>query len=155
MLHPTTATLDYSEEIDVTSGLREYPCRPSIQLDSQFSELDLDFHTDTGVFWCRFRFSNRPSFTPEVLGELRRMRQLLVSRSDAAETADPQVKYMVLGSRMPGIFNLGDDLRLFAELIRRRDHAALMALCPRLRRRGPRQLGRARPARHHDIAGAG
>ena len=45
----------------------------------------------------------------------------------AAGTQTPQVKYMVLASRMQGIFNLGGDLHLFAELIRRRDRAALTA----------------------------
>ncbi|KJB90960.1 DSF synthase [Skermanella aerolata] len=107
--------------------MAEQPRRAPVQLDGQFRELDLDFDTKTGVFWCRFQFSNRPSFTPEVLAELRRMRQLLASRHGAAASQDPQVKYMVLASRMPGIFNLGGDLHLFANLIRKRDRAALTA----------------------------
>jgi DSF synthase len=127
MLEQIAATLNNSDKIVGNPRLAEQPLRAPVQLDGQFRELDLDFDSNTGVFWCRFQFSNRPSFTPEVLSELRRMRQLLASRSDMAGDHEPQVKYMVLGSRMPGIFNLGGDLRLFAELIRRRDRAALTA----------------------------
>jgi DSF synthase len=127
MLEQIAATLDNSVKIDGNSPVAELPRRAPVQLDGQFRELDLDFDANTGVFWCRFQFSNRPSFTPEVLGELRRMRQLLASRQGAAGSQEPQVKYMVLGSRMPGIFNLGGDLHLFADLIRKRDRAALTA----------------------------
>jgi DSF synthase len=127
MFEQIAATLRNSVKIESKSGFRDQPKRAPVQLDGQFRELDLDFDANTGVFWCRFQFSNRPSFTPEVLSELRRMRQLLASRANAAESQAPQVKYMVLGSRMPGIFNLGGDLHLFADLIRRRDRASLTA----------------------------
>ena len=127
MLEQIAAALDNSVKIVGDSCVTERPRRAPVQLDGQFRELDLDFDANTGVFWCRFQFSNRPSFTPEVLGELRRMRQLLASRQVAAGSQEPQVKYMVLGSRMPGIFNLGGDLHLFANLIRKRDRAALTA----------------------------
>ena len=108
--------------------------RAPVQLDGQFRELDLDFDANTGVFWCRFQFSNRPSFTPEVWANCagcgscwRPGLGAAESRTGAAGTQTPQVKYMVLASRMQGIFNLGGDLHLFAELIRRRDRAALTA----------------------------
>jgi DSF synthase len=127
MLEQIAATLDNSVKIDGNLPVTELPRRAPVQLDGQFRELDLDFDTNTGVFWCRFQFSDRPSFTPEVLAELRRMRQLLASRTDTAGSRTPQVKYMVLASRMQGIFNLGGDLHLFADLIRRRDRASLTA----------------------------
>jgi DSF synthase len=127
MLEQLAATMDNSVKIDGNLPMTELPRRAPVQLDGQFRELDLDFDANTGVFWCRFQFSNRPSFTPEVLSELRRMRQLLASRQGAAGSQETQVKYMVLGSRMPGIFNLGGDLHLFADLIRKRDRAALTA----------------------------
>lgn len=127
MLEQIADTVVNSVKIVGNPCVAEQPRRAPVQLDGQFRELDLDFDAKTGVFWCRFQFSNRPSFTPEVLAELRRMRQLLASRHGAAASQDPQVKYMVLASRMPGIFNLGGDLHLFANLIRKRDRAALTA----------------------------
>ena len=80
MLEQIAATLNNSDKIDGNSSFRDQPRHAPVQLDGQFRELDLDFDANTGVFWCRFQFSNRPSFTPEVLSELRRMRQLLASR---------------------------------------------------------------------------
>ena len=37
----------------------------------------------------------------------------------------PPARYTVMASRMPGIFNLGGDLRLFADLIRDKDRVML------------------------------
>ncbi|QQP90190.1 crotonase/enoyl-CoA hydratase family protein [Skermanella sp. TT6] len=122
MLEQISGHLLNSVKIEKTAAAPEQPRRAPLHLDRQFRELDLDFDAATGVFWCRFRFSDRPSFTPGVLQELRRVRQMLASRGD---TAEPQVRYVVLGSRMPGVFNLGGDLGLFAQLIRRRDRDAL------------------------------
>ena len=128
MLEQIAATLNNSDKIDNNSSFRDQPRQAPVQLDGQFRELDLDFDANTGVFWCRFQFSNRPSFTPEVLSELRRMRQLLASRTGVS--GYPDAAGEVHGSGRPacqGIFNLGGDLRLFAELIRRHDRAALTA----------------------------
>ncbi|WP_198038930.1 crotonase/enoyl-CoA hydratase family protein [Skermanella stibiiresistens] len=122
MLERISGQLLNSVMIEKTAVVPEQPRQAPLHLDRQFRELDIDFDAGNGVFWCRFRFSDRPSFTPGVLQELRRVRQMLASRGEATE---PQVKYVVLGSRMPGVFNLGGDLGLFAELIRRRDRDAL------------------------------
>ncbi|MBJ7443281.1 MAG: crotonase/enoyl-CoA hydratase family protein [Sphingobium sp.] len=40
---------------------------------------------------------------------------------------DGPLKFMVLGSRFPGVFNLGGDLEMFAECIQRRDRATLLS----------------------------
>lgn len=40
--------------------------------------------------------------------------------------SDRDLKFMVLGSRFPGVFNLGGDLEMFAECIQRRDRATLL-----------------------------
>lgn len=128
MLEQISGQLLNSVKIEKTAAIPEQPRRAPLHLDRQFRELDLDFDAGTGVFWCRFRFSDRPSFTPAVLRELRRVRQMLASRGDASQDPQgPQVKYVVLGSRMPGVFNLGGDLGLFAQLIRRRDRDSLTA----------------------------
>jgi DSF synthase len=99
--------------------------RAPTSLDRQFRELDVEFDPSLGICWCRFRLANRPSFTPELLGELRRFRQTLASRVAADDARMNPVKYVVFGSKMPGVFNLGGDLRLFAKLIRRGDRDAL------------------------------
>jgi DSF synthase len=42
-----------------------------------------------------------------------------------SSAVEPPVRYTVMASRMPGIFNLGGDLRHFAELIRNKDRATI------------------------------
>ena len=45
--------------------------------------------------------------------------------SAASREQEPPVRFLVLASRAPGVWNLGADLKLFAELIRSRDRANL------------------------------
>ena len=85
-------------------------------------ELDVAIDEQSAVVFCRFRFTDRPCFTPELLGELRRVRGLLAEQAQQDPT---RVRYLVLGSAIPGIFNLGGDLKLFTDLIRRGDRDAL------------------------------
>jgi DSF synthase len=112
--------------VETTPAILPEAPRPASILDRQFRELDLDFDKTHGVCWIRFRFTDRPSFTPEVLQELRRVRQMLAAMAAGADPEAPPVKYVVLGSRMPGVFNLGGDLSLFASLIRQKDRDGLM-----------------------------
>lgn len=89
-----------------------------------FEELDVTFDRDMGVVWRHFRFKNRPSFTPGLLRDIRSVRQRIKTMFAQAPDAKP-VRYMVLASRMPGVFNLGGDLNLFANLIRTKDREQL------------------------------
>ena len=93
----------------------------------RFAEFDLVHDPDEKVLFCYFNFAGRPCFTESVLrdaqGVLRLARGLFGDRAEA----EPPLRYLVLGSRAPGVWNLGGDLNLFATLIRDRDRAALRA----------------------------
>ncbi|HEV2551978.1 MAG TPA: crotonase/enoyl-CoA hydratase family protein [Stellaceae bacterium] len=88
-------------------------------------EFDLHYDRDERVLWCYFDFSGRPCFTPEVLEEAQRVQGLLRTLSTEHEATEPPVRYLVLGSRVRGLWNAGGDLALFAELIRRGDRDGL------------------------------
>jgi DSF synthase len=63
--------------------------------------------------------ARRPSFTRELLTDLADMQLLITSLFvQNAKDAPAPFDYFVLGSRSPGVFNLGGDLTLFAEKIR-------------------------------------
>lgn len=83
-------------------------------------EVDLDLH-DT-VWRCSMRPQGRPSFTPGLLQDIGAMHRSLARILDDAPGS---ITHVVLGSAVPGIYNLGGDLALFAELIRAGDLAAL------------------------------
>lgn len=87
----------------------------------------LQYDGDEKILWCEFDYTGRPCFTPQVLNEAQQVHRLVRDLSLAATGAgeDNPLRYLVLGSRTPGIWNLGGDLELFANLILRRDRAEL------------------------------
>ena len=90
-----------------------------------FEEMEGVFDGSEGVLFAYFNFLGRPSFTQAILRDIGRM-QDMVRTLFAAGGGSAPVKYIVWDSRMPGVWNLGGDLDLFATLIRRRDREALM-----------------------------
>jgi DSF synthase len=89
-------------------------------------ELDLFWDRTTKVYWQYMRPAGRASFTFGLLADLREALYFLTDMYAEATPADPQpVRYAVLASRIPGIFNLGGDLPHFAELIRSHDRSVL------------------------------
>ncbi len=77
---------------------------------------------DDKILWCWMSPRQRPCFTPTLLQDIDRLQRFI---SEAVETPETPIEYLVLGSTVPGVYNLGGDLALFAETIRQRDRAAL------------------------------
>jgi DSF synthase len=82
--------------------------------------LEIERDEDRGAVWCRFRFEGRPNFSAPLLRDLRAFREGL-----RQEPAD-RTRYVVYGSTMDGVFNLGGDLDLFTRLIRTGDRDTLL-----------------------------
>lgn len=91
----------------------------------RLSEFDLTYDAREKILWCYFDFTGRPCFTPSVLEQSQRIQALIRNISVDAAPEDRPVRYLVLASRAPEVWNLGGDLELFAELIRGKDRAAL------------------------------
>lgn len=101
------------------------------------SAMDVSFDPELRILWSHFRHTHCPSFTPELLHDIGAV-QRAVCRI-FAEQADPEavpIRYMVWASRLPTIWNLGGDLRLFAHLIRERDRDRLLAYALEVVREG-------------------
>jgi len=90
-----------------------------------FEEMDVTFDGSEGALFAYFKFLGRPSFTPAILRDIGRV-QDMVRTLFAASGGIAPVKYIVWDSRMPGVWNLGGDLELFATLIRRLDREGLL-----------------------------
>ena len=102
------------------------PSRAAAAIAAQrLTEFDLQYDAEEKVLWCHFDFSGRPCFTAAVLEEAQRIQALVRDLSADQPAEELPVRYLVLGSHAPGVWNLGGDLELFAELIRRGDRAAL------------------------------
>lgn len=91
----------------------------------RLSELVLHYDKIERILWCDFDYSGRPCFTPTVLEQTQQVQNLVRSIATGSGADDAPLRYVVLGSRTPGIWNLGGDLQYFVELIRNRDRAAL------------------------------
>ncbi|MEH6789559.1 crotonase/enoyl-CoA hydratase family protein [Parasphingorhabdus sp.] len=92
----------------------------------QFREIELRFDRSDEIFWCYMNQTSRPSYTYELGDEIQQVQDWIHSTyaREGTKDSDP-LRYFVCGSRTPGIYNLGGDLKHFAACIRRRDLGAL------------------------------
>jgi len=91
----------------------------------QLSEFDLQYEAEERTLWCHFDYSGRPCYRPAVLEQTQQVQRLMRSLSDDGSFGASSLRYLVMGSREPGVWNLGGDLELFTDLIRSGDRAAL------------------------------
>jgi DSF synthase len=101
------------------------------------SAMDVSFDPELRILWSSFRHTHSPSFTPELLHDIAAVQRAVCRMF--AEQADPEavpIRYIVWASRLPTIWNLGGDLRLFAQLIRERNRDRLLAYALEVVREG-------------------
>jgi DSF synthase len=98
------------------------PPRPSPLFG--FEQLETRWDAGAKTLWTAMAARNRPSFNPALLGEFGAWQDAIV---DAHHSGEIDIRYLVLGSKHPGVFSLGGDLDLFANKIRARDRDALLS----------------------------
>lgn len=103
------------------------PVDPGLLGSNQgYTDIEVDFAAEDATFWCFLKPQLRPSFTEAVLNDLHTMQRRLVALAAQPGTSGGQlVRYFVLASRTPGVFNLGGDLTLFSRAIRAQDREGL------------------------------
>ncbi len=87
-------------------------------------QIDVRWDADLETLWAFMTPHERPNFNQQMLRDARTWYMETKRLHD--EGALP-LKYMVAGSRFPGVFNLGGDLELFAGCIERQDLPGLIA----------------------------
>ena len=98
---------------------------PSIDL-GQFSELDVALDPAQTALWCLMRPKGRPCFTPGLLADIAAVSRLIHRlHAERGDNEPNPVRFGVLASDVPGVFNLGGDLSLFLRCARARDREAL------------------------------
>jgi len=95
-------------------------------LDSvRYDEIEVELDLGQSACWCWMSPQGAPSFTPGLLRDIS-AHQRAIRQTFAEPASDaPPLKYWVLASRLPGIFNLGGDLDLFRGWIRAQDREGL------------------------------
>jgi len=128
------------------------PAAPSLRLSPtkeqadarrlyELEQLEVSFEQQTGALWTFMRPRGRPSYNTDLLADFHAWQRGIKADFDHRPE---ELKYLLLGSRTPGVFNLGGDLNLFAEKIGMRDRTSLIAYgesCVRILHRNINTLG--------------
>ncbi|HWK94119.1 MAG TPA: crotonase/enoyl-CoA hydratase family protein [Pseudolabrys sp.] len=85
--------------------------------------LEVSFDDKNGALWSFMRSKGRPSYSLALLDDIHAMQDGIVARFGGEPS---ELRYLVAGSRSPGVFSLGGDLDLFANCIRNQDRQALI-----------------------------
>ena len=125
-----------------SNAVMEFPLRPPAEVSyldgttAGFSEgdaselylpeLDALLDRNAKIYWLYMRPEGKPSFTFGLVRDVKAAIDHLAGLFAGNFHDEVPARYTVMASRMPGIFNLGGDLRSFAELIRSKDRALLM-----------------------------
>ncbi len=93
-----------------------------------YDQLQLQYDGQRRALWYILDPHHRPCFNGGLLRELRSFQDDLVRANETAMAMGeiPPVRYTILASAVPGVFNLGGDLELFAKLIRAQDRSGLL-----------------------------
>ena len=96
-------------------------------VQEDYRDLITRYDPEQGAMWCYMQPSFRPCCTPELISELQHFHHAVsqcVTR-DQEKGKHDGIRFLVMASRVPGIFNLGGDLALFLKLIRAADRQGL------------------------------
>ncbi|MBI5904564.1 MAG: crotonase/enoyl-CoA hydratase family protein [Deltaproteobacteria bacterium] len=96
-----------------------FPSKPS------YKHISTRFDSQYGALWCFLDPKPRACFTFEVLTELRSFAADVERMAAEPEDVRRNIRYFVVASKTPGVFNLGGDLALFARCVTERDEETL------------------------------
>ena len=94
----------------------------------RLTEIRVELDAELGVVWCFFQHGRRPCFTLSLLKDIRSMQRLITDfHRDHPRDARRLARFVIWGSDLSSIFNLGGDLSYFVELLERSDVISLKA----------------------------
>jgi DSF synthase len=95
---------------------------------ARYDQLETRFDRDLGVYWA-FMNPRQQNFNPQLLSDLSTYLDTIENCAGTLTDARGErgeVRYAVIASKTPGVYNLGGDLALFRSAIQRRDRASLV-----------------------------
>ncbi len=97
-------------------------------LDKEYSQLVIRHDKERHIIHHSMNSNPRPCFTPTLLSEIRSFQQSVSDYfAELPENEEADIRYVVLSSENPKIFNLGGDLNHFRTAIQQRDRETLMS----------------------------
>jgi DSF synthase len=99
---------------------------PQVLLDNtSWRQIFTRFDSQYGALWCIFDPKPRACFTFEVLEEIRRFQNYVERLAENGANGAQDIRFVILASRSPGVFNFGGDLALFSRCVREKDSETL------------------------------
>lgn len=97
-------------------------------LSIKYEQLSTRFDAEHGIIWTEMNPRDIPCCTDELLDDLYHNHKTIENCGGAIQIGNEfvPVRYSVVSSRVPDVFNLGGHLELFSKLIRNKNHRALV-----------------------------
>lgn len=93
----------------------------------EYKEITLRYDVRYRAIWCYYNPAPRPCFSLSMLKELRQWLQSVIDYFDTQESqCESPIRYLVVQSKVPGVFSMGGDLALFSKLIREQNRPLLL-----------------------------
>lgn len=86
--------------------------------DGGYRHISTRYDASYGALWVFLRPSHRACFSFELLEDLRCFQRGIEALSGRSEAERDSVRYVILASSTPGVFNYGGDLSLFARCVK-------------------------------------
>jgi DSF synthase len=118
--------------------------RQGVSLDPELlllDQLDVLYDPDCRTLWSFMNPKGRAAFNPALLKDFKRWQKLIARDFGPGKIG---LEFLVLGSRVPGVFCYGGDLDLFVQLIQAQDRTGLIKYgkaCVRILKRNMDALG--------------
>lgn len=102
-------------------------------LETEYSQVVARFDADKGVLWTLVNYVGVPCCTEKLLSEIYHHHKSIENCGGQLYVSGDthNIRYSVMASLTPGVFNLGGELALFRKLIRSRNRAALLQYATR------------------------
>ncbi|HTP46037.1 MAG TPA: crotonase/enoyl-CoA hydratase family protein [Casimicrobiaceae bacterium] len=101
---------------------------PTLTTLNSYEQIELEFDSELKTLFSWMKPEPRPCFNPGLLEEIQHCEQAIEVHQghfhDSGRLA--RVNYVVFGSKVPGVFNLGGDLSMFIDAIMRKDRETLV-----------------------------
>ncbi|MBK8175181.1 MAG: crotonase/enoyl-CoA hydratase family protein [Rhodospirillales bacterium] len=91
----------------------------------RLASVELSFDPSFRALWQFMKPQERPSFTAGLLNDMTKALDFVEDSVGHAESKESPIDFLVLASKIPGIFNLGGDLPHFISLIEKGDRETL------------------------------
>ena len=94
------------------------PRSPSDFPDWSFETVEVEYHHGSQSVWMHYKESAPPFYSLQTLADMASVRESLRALFQSPEIEAYPIRYFVMASRKPGVFQLGGDLAMFANSIR-------------------------------------